>query len=79
MANSKESRLLIIDTAGIVLDTDETIELLKESCKIAVDGLDCIEYNPPINVFLLILSVILAVILVGMGLFQLLAYFNFFQ
>ena len=60
-------------------DSDETIELLKESCKIAVDGLDCIEYNPPINVFLLILSVILAVILVGMGLFQLLAYFNFFQ
>ena len=27
MANSKESRLLIIDTAGIVLDTDETIDI----------------------------------------------------
>ena len=57
-------------------NSDDSIEMITESCLIAVQGLDCIDYNPPINIVLLLLTVILTIVLVLFGAIQLFAYFH---
>jgi hypothetical protein len=47
------------------LASDESIELARESCISAFDGLKCIEHGSPINIFLLILTIILVIITIA--------------